>query len=127
MRAVTFDPAHRSVGLERLSTTAVDVLVVGGGVTGAGIALDAVARELSTALVEQRDPSSGTSSRSSKLLHGGLRCLLDDVLTRRARSSLETFEHRGVTAERAWQPQTDDLGADAARLGAPDVRAALGA
>jgi glycerol-3-phosphate dehydrogenase len=52
-----------------------DILVIGGGVTGAGIALDAATRGLTTALVEQRDLSSGTSSRSSKLLHGGLRYL----------------------------------------------------
>jgi glycerol-3-phosphate dehydrogenase len=52
-----------------------DVLVVGGGVVGAGVALDAVTRGLSTGLVEQRDLASGTSSRSSKLIHGGLRYL----------------------------------------------------
>src|SRR3954465_11910200 len=52
-----------------------DVLVVGGGGGGAGTALDAVSRGLSTALVEQRDFASGTSSRSSKLVHGGLRYL----------------------------------------------------
>ncbi|WP_166845433.1 glycerol-3-phosphate dehydrogenase/oxidase [Isoptericola sp. BMS4] len=52
-----------------------DVLVVGGGVTGAGIALDAATRGLSTAVVEAQDWASGTSSRSSKLVHGGLRYL----------------------------------------------------
>src|SRR3954470_12788557 len=52
-----------------------DVLVVGGGVVGAGVALDAVTRGLSTGLLEQRDLASGTSSRSSKLIHGGLRYL----------------------------------------------------
>ncbi len=52
-----------------------DVLVVGGGVTGAGVALDAVTRGLSCGLLEQRDLASGTSSRSSKLVHGGLRYL----------------------------------------------------
>src|SRR6476619_7941243 len=52
-----------------------DVLVIGGGVVGAGTALDAVARGLSVGLVEQRDFASGTSSRSSKLIHGGLRYL----------------------------------------------------
>jgi len=49
------------------------VLVVGGGIVGAGVALDAVTRGLSTGLVEQCDLASGTSSRSSKLVHGGLR------------------------------------------------------
>ncbi|MDJ0336161.1 glycerol-3-phosphate dehydrogenase/oxidase [Salinibacterium sp. G-O1] len=52
-----------------------DILVIGGGVTGAGIALDAVSRGLSTAVVEAQDWASGTSSRSSKLMHGGLRYL----------------------------------------------------
>jgi glycerol-3-phosphate dehydrogenase len=52
-----------------------DVLVVGGGITGVGIALDAVSRGLATGLLEQRDFASGTSSRSSKLVHGGLRYL----------------------------------------------------
>ncbi|CAN5861269.1 glycerol-3-phosphate dehydrogenase/oxidase [soil metagenome] len=52
-----------------------DVVVIGGGVTGCGVALDAVSRGLSVALVEQRDIASGTSSRSSKLIHGGLRYL----------------------------------------------------
>src|ERR1700733_5001494 len=53
----------------------IDVLVVGGGVVGAGSALDAVTRGLTTAIVEERDWASGTSSRSSKLIHGGLRYL----------------------------------------------------
>ncbi|HEX6145410.1 MAG TPA: glycerol-3-phosphate dehydrogenase/oxidase [Acidimicrobiia bacterium] len=52
-----------------------DVVVIGGGVTGCGIALDAASRRLSVALVEQRDYASGTSSRSSKMFHGGLRYL----------------------------------------------------
>ncbi len=64
----------------------VDVLVIGGGVTGAGIALDAATRGLKTAVVEAQDWSSGTSSRSSKLVHGGLRYLyqLDFPLVREA-------------------------------------------
>src|SRR4051794_36309187 len=52
-----------------------DVVVIGGGVTGAGAALDAASRGLKVALVEARDYASGTSSRSSKLIHGGLRYL----------------------------------------------------
>ena len=52
-----------------------DIVVIGGGVTGCGIALDAATRGLSVALIEQRDYASGTSSRSSKLFHGGLRYL----------------------------------------------------
>jgi glycerol-3-phosphate dehydrogenase len=61
--------------LERLATESFDVLVVGGGVTGAGVALDAATRGLRTALVESADFASGTSSKSSKLVHGGLRYL----------------------------------------------------
>ena len=58
-----------------MSQTPLDVLVVGGGVTGTGIALDAATRGLRVGLVEQRDYASGTSSRSSKMFHGGLRYL----------------------------------------------------
>ena len=73
---VTLSPAARTSTLERLrSGGELDVLVVGGGVVGCGAALDAVTRGLSTALIEARDYASGTSSRSSKLIHGGLRYL----------------------------------------------------
>lgn len=58
---------------QTLTTTAWDVLVIGGGITGAGVAREAVRRGLRTALIEQGDYSWGTSSRSSKLVHGGLR------------------------------------------------------
>jgi glycerol-3-phosphate dehydrogenase len=72
---VALSPARRRSDLQRLSDETFDVLVIGGGVTGAGIALDAATRGLSVALVEQRDYAAGTSSRSSKLIHGGLRYL----------------------------------------------------
>src|ERR1700687_419743 len=65
----------RDSALARLSDETFDVVVVGGGITGAGVALDAAARGLRTALVEGRDFASGTSSKSSKLVHGGLRYL----------------------------------------------------
>lgn len=58
-----------------LSTEHFDVLIIGGGITGAGIALDAAARGMKTALIEMQDFASGTSSRSTKLVHGGLRYL----------------------------------------------------
>jgi len=61
--------------LEALSSEMFDVVVVGGGITGAGVALDASARGYSVALVEKADYAAGTSSRSSKLVHGGLRYL----------------------------------------------------
>src|SRR5512141_2283972 len=65
----------RSTALARLERDEFDVLVVGGGITGCGVALDAAARGLRTALVERDDFASGTSSKSSKLVHGGLRYL----------------------------------------------------
>ncbi|MPY91997.1 MAG: FAD-dependent oxidoreductase [Acidimicrobiia bacterium] len=68
-------PAGRAANLDRLARETFDVVVVGGGVTGAGCALDAATRGLTVALVEQRDLGSGTSSRSSKLVHGGIRYL----------------------------------------------------
>lgn len=68
-------PSRRAADLRRLRTETFDVLVIGGGVTGAGAALDAAARGLSVALVEARDLAAGTSSRSTKLVHGGLRYL----------------------------------------------------
>lgn len=61
--------------LKRLKTDSFDLLVIGGGITGAGIALDAATRRLKVALVEKGDFASGTSSKSTKLVHGGLRYL----------------------------------------------------
>ena len=68
-------PEHRHESLRRMRNEVFDIVVVGGGVTGAGAALDAVTRGLTVALVEKRDYAAGTSSRSSKLIHGGLRYL----------------------------------------------------
>src|SRR3954471_3535289 len=65
----------RDEALRRLADDPFDVLVVGGGITGAGVALDAASRGLRTALIERDDFASGTSSKSSKLVHGGLRYL----------------------------------------------------
>ena len=65
----------RSAALERLAAEEFDVLVIGGGITGAGVLLDAASRGLKAALVERDDFASGTSSKSSKLVHGGLRYL----------------------------------------------------
>src|SRR5215217_4816576 len=79
-----------------MTSTELDVLVVGGGIVGAGAALDAVSRGLTVGLLEQRDLASGTSSRSSKLLHGGLRYLqmFDFGLVR------EALEERGLLLTR---------------------------
>lgn len=68
-------PAERAEALDRMEREIFDIAIIGGGVTGAGTALDAASRGLSVALVEQRDWAAGTSSRSSKLVHGGIRYL----------------------------------------------------
>lgn len=70
-----FSFPHRHVIIHNLRTEQYDLLVIGGGITGAGIALDAASRGLKTALIEKNDFAFGTSSRSTKLIHGGLRYL----------------------------------------------------
>jgi glycerol-3-phosphate dehydrogenase len=77
---------ERAAAIEVLKSRELDILVVGGGIVGTGSALDAVTRGLSTGLIEARDWASGTSSRSSKLVHGGIRYLeqLDFRLVREA-------------------------------------------
>jgi glycerol-3-phosphate dehydrogenase len=99
--STALDPAGRADALAAMAATStgeppLDLLVVGGGVVGTGAALDAVTRGLSVALIEQRDLASGTSSRSSKLVHGGLRYLemLDFGLVR------EALEERGLLLTR---------------------------
>ncbi|MFI0898769.1 glycerol-3-phosphate dehydrogenase/oxidase [Streptomyces sp. NPDC020983] len=96
MRTTTLGPEQRAAAIARMAEQELDILVVGGGVVGAGTALDAVTRGLSTGLVEARDWAAGTSSRSSKLIHGGLRYLemLDFALVR------EALKERGLLLER---------------------------
>jgi glycerol-3-phosphate dehydrogenase len=96
MTAAALSPQAREAALEAMASTELDVLVVGGGVVGVGTALDAVTRGLSTGLLEQRDYASGTSSRSSKLIHGGLRYLemMDFGLVR------EALQERGLLLTR---------------------------
>lgn len=95
-RSVPLSPRARAEALTRMAERELDVLVVGGGVVGAGSALDAVTRGLSVGLVEARDWASGTSSRSSKLIHGGLRYLemLDFRLV------AEALKERGLLIQR---------------------------
>ena len=69
------NPQQRAAALTSLATEEFDILIIGGGVNGVGAALDAVTRGLKVALVESHDFAAGTSSRSSKLIHGGLRYL----------------------------------------------------
>ena len=89
-------PEGRVAALDALRTRQLDVLVIGGGIVGAGTALDAATRGLSTGIVEARDWGSGTSSRSSKLVHGGIRYLeqLDFRLVR------EALGERGLLLQR---------------------------
>ncbi len=96
VRTATLGPAERAEALAAMAERELDVLVVGAGVVGAGTALDAATRGLSTGLVEARDWASGTSSRSSKLIHGGLRYLemLDFALVR------EALKERGLLLEK---------------------------
>ena len=97
MSPSALSPDARDTAIAAMSTEGeLDVLVVGGGVVGVGTALDAVTRGLNTGLLEQRDLASGTSSRSSKLIHGGLRYLemLDFGLVR------EALQERGLLLTR---------------------------
>jgi glycerol-3-phosphate dehydrogenase len=96
MRSVPLSPQAREDALDAMASAELDVLVVGGGVVGAGSALDAATRGLTVGLVEARDFASGTSSRSSKLIHGGLRYLemLDFRLVK------EALAERGLLIEK---------------------------
>jgi glycerol-3-phosphate dehydrogenase len=89
-------PAEREAALAAMAERELDVVVVGGGVVGAGTALDAATRGLTVGLLEARDLAAGTSSRSSKLIHGGLRYLemLDFGLVR------EALKERGLLLQR---------------------------
>ncbi|KAA9016452.1 glycerol-3-phosphate dehydrogenase/oxidase [Niallia endozanthoxylica] len=75
MMSETFSSLNRKQILEKMEHQEFDLLIIGGGITGAGIALDAASRGMKTALVEMQDFAAGTSSRSTKLIHGGLRYL----------------------------------------------------
>ena len=96
MTGFRLGPDDRAESLARLGSEQLDVLVIGGGVVGAGAALDAATRGLSVGLLEMRDWASGTSSRSSRLAHGGLRYLeqLEFGLVR------EALAERGLLLER---------------------------
>src|SRR5688500_9983233 len=97
----------RADALEALKAEEWDVVVVGGGVTGAGVALDAASRGYSVAIVERADWASGTSSRSSKMVHGGLRYLQNFDLGLCARrfwsaSSWSRWRRISSTRRRSW-------------------------
>lgn len=84
-----FSPATREENLDRLGGRPYDLLVIGGGITGAGVALDAAARGLDVAVVERGDLAAGTSSRSSSLVHGGLRYLAQAMFGLTRESAVE--------------------------------------
>lgn len=75
MKNIKFSNLDRTKTIEKLSNETFDLVIIGGGITGGGIALDAASRGLKVALVEKNDFASGTSSKSTKLIHGGLRYL----------------------------------------------------
>src|SRR6185312_16087679 len=87
-----------------LQHEAVDVLVIGGGVTGAGVALDAARRGLSVALVERRDLAAGTSRWSSKLAHGGLRYIAAGQISVAWESAVERNRLATVIAPHLIRP-----------------------
>ena len=95
MAAHRFDQTDRAMSLRALSDQCFDLLVIGGGITGAGVARDAAMRGLSVALIEAQDLASGTSSRSSKMIHGGLRYLVaGDVAVVKESASERATLHR---------------------------------
>ena len=96
MKSVALSPQQREAALDAMESKELDILVVGAGVVGAGAALDAATRGLEVGLVEARDLASGTSSRSSKLIHGGLRYLemLDFALV------AEALQERGLLIDK---------------------------
>jgi len=95
MSAQRFDQTDRNESIRALSGECFDLLVIGGGITGAGVARDAAMRGLSVALIEAQDLASGTSSRSSKMIHGGLRYLVaGDVAVVKESASERATLHR---------------------------------
>ncbi|MBL4585474.1 MAG: glycerol-3-phosphate dehydrogenase/oxidase [Flavobacteriales bacterium] len=119
-----FSVTDRPDILKKLSEETFDILVIGGGITGAGIALDAAGRGLSVALIEKQDFAAGTSSRSTKLIHGGLRYLkqLEFALVREVGHERQTVYHNAphlVIAEKLLLPITENgsMGEYAASLG----------
>ena len=95
MSVRSFDQTDREMSFRTLAHQCFDLLVIGGGITGAGVARDAAMRGLSVALIEAQDLASGTSSRSSKMIHGGLRYLVaGDVAVVKESASERATLHR---------------------------------
>lgn len=117
----SLSPARRKRDLEQVAGSQVDVVVVGGGVTGAGVALDAAARGLSVVLLERDDLAAGTSRWSSKLVHGGLRYLAHGEIGLARESARERAVLMGTTAPHLVRPLPflipDAAGRDVSALG----------
>lgn len=129
-------PTQRGESLAALRSDTFDVLVVGGGVTGAGIALDAASRGLRTAIIEAQDWASGTSSRSSRLVHGGLRYLYNldfklvaEALTERGRLLTRIAPHLVEAQPFLWplKQRVIERAYSAAGVGLYDALAVAGA
>ena len=104
---------NRSEVIRKFQSETFDLIVIGGGVTGSGIALDAASRGMKVALVEKEDFASGTSSRSTKLIHGGLRYLkqFEIALVRevgRERTIVHKLAPHLVTSEKMLLPLIKD-------------------
>jgi glycerol-3-phosphate dehydrogenase len=102
MQAASFSNATRRHNLERMAREQFDILVVGGGITGAGVAACAARRGYTVALVERGDFAGGTSSKSSKLVHGGLRYLATGHLSLVAQACRERRALRGLAPHLVW-------------------------
>lgn len=110
---MSFSALHRDKWIREAGTDRFDLLIIGGGATGAGIALDAASRGLKTILIEKKDFASGTSSKSTKLIHGGLRYLkqLEFKLVHESgteRAVVNTIAPHLVRPEKMLLPLVDD-------------------
>lgn len=113
MEDIFFDNKYRAQIIDRIAHEEFDIAIIGGGITGAGIALDAATRGLKTVLIEKLDFASGTSSKSTKLIHGGLRYLknLEFALvheTGTERALLHQLAPQLVIPEKMLLPLTKD-------------------
>lgn len=108
-----FSVLQREEQLQKLQSTKYDLIIIGGGITGAGIALDAASRGLKTCLVEKNDFASGTSNKSTKLIHGGLRYLKQFEIglvkeSGRERATVHKLAPHLVIPEKMLLPLTKD-------------------
>ena len=136
MTIPALNPTQRARDLEAVTDETFDILVIGGGVTGAGAALDAATRGLSVAIVEAQDWASGTSSRSSRLIHGGLRylynldfALVAEALTERGRLLTKLAPHLVKAQPFLWplKQRVIERAYSAVGVGLYDVLAVAGA